>query len=83
MSLTISIATDEYPEEVGIIFSHLDTGREYWFIGYDSDPVVSDDGLSMFERRFINLPAGVYSLGLFDQSRDGLWYVPFLYDLFS
>lgn len=74
VGLKISVVTDNYPNEVGIIFSNSDTGWEHWFVGYNSDPVVKGvDGLQVFEKSFSKLPAGVYNLEMFDKTKDGLW----------
>ena len=74
VSLKISVVTDNYPNEVGLIFSNSNTGKEHWFVGYDSDPVVKGvNGLKVFEKSFTKLSSGFYNLELFDKSRDGLW----------
>lgn len=67
--LKVRVAADAYPAEVSILFKHMGTGQELWFVGYDSGPndKFSSGNTFVFERIFANVPPGQFYLAVYDR----------------
>ena len=67
--LRIKVVADQYASEVSILFKHLDTGQELWFVDYEtvaSDKFAASEAF-VFERVFANVPPGQFYLAVYDR----------------
>lgn len=66
--LKVKVVADQYASEVSIVFKHVDTGQELWFVDYDSiasEKVATTDAF-VFERIF-DVPPGQFYLAVYDR----------------
>ena len=71
--IKVTVAADAYPAETSIELKHMGTGKELWYVGYDSSPNDKfSNTLSLFERTFVNVPPGEIYLAISDRGGDGI-----------
>jgi hypothetical protein len=72
--LRVIVAADGYPNEVSILFRHVDYGEDYWFVPYNSQPAAKGPtGLSVFDFTVPkNIPPGRLYLEVHDSGGDGI-----------